>query len=97
MRVRWVSPRPSPELPIVGQAIVATWWPGRYYFVSTIQLDLSAPIRRLTEITSKSVRTDAFVTNVYRCDKHGWCGDKPFLFERTYETLREAEAGTPMP
>jgi hypothetical protein len=93
MRARWVSPRPKPELPIVGQAIVATWWPGRYHFVSTIQLDPTDPLRRLTEKISGHQQTEAFVTNVYRCNKDGWWGDNSPLYERTYETLEEAKGG----
>lgn len=92
MRARWVSPRPAPDLPIVGQAIVASWWPGRYYSVLTFQLDPTSRLRRLTEQISGFPQTEAFVTNVCRCNKYGlWVEDSP-LYERTYETLEEAKA-----
>ncbi len=54
-----VSRRPSPELPIVGQAIVSVGWlPVKFYFVSTIQFD--GPNQR-----------KLYSTNVYKCDRNG--------------------------
>jgi hypothetical protein len=78
MRARWVLHSPSPEIPIVGQARVATWWPGRYYFVSTIQLDSSSPLHRLSESIKQGVPydeatlgPDRYVTQVFRCTRDG--------------------------
>ncbi len=38
----------SPEPPIVQQTIIACWLPCKYYFVSTIQIDTSSPLLKLT-------------------------------------------------
>ena len=35
MRVIWVNP--SPDSRIIGQAQIASFWPGLFYFVSTVQ------------------------------------------------------------
>jgi hypothetical protein len=42
MRARWVFNELTPELPGVGMTTVASWWPGKYWLVSTIQLDESS-------------------------------------------------------
>jgi hypothetical protein len=93
MRARWVLREPESELPTVGYAIVAKWWPGIYYLVSTIQLDLSDPVRRLAETISGMPSTDAFLTNIYRCNGDGFIGNNPPMYRRTYQTLEEAKAG----
>lgn len=103
MHARWVLEHPSPELPTVGQAIGASWWPGRYYWVSTVQLDPSNPLMQLVA-KSKSIMTgepmvpasEKFVTNVYRCDREGWVPEKEYgqpLYERMYENLGAAKHG----
>ena len=42
MRARWVFHELTPELPGVGMATVASWWPGKCWLVSTVQLDESS-------------------------------------------------------
>ena len=101
MRARWVCPNPSPELPIVGQAIVAYWWPGKYYIVSTIQLDSSSPLSRLTRSLETGVAyeevtpgPDVYVTQVFKCDKNGWTKSiDNLLYEREYPDLTQAISG----
>jgi hypothetical protein len=93
MRARWVSPRPAPELPIVGQAIVATWLPGRYYFVSTIQLDLTDPIRRFDRKNLGAAANRGFPYERLSVQQGWMWADNSPLYERRYETLEEAEAG----
>lgn len=106
MRARWVKRHPSPDLPIVAQAWVASLWPWRFYFVSTIQLqeDSSNPLGKLTRRV-RSLKTgvsynevppepDKFFTHIYRCDKYLLVKslDDP-LFEREYSNLSEAQIG----
>jgi hypothetical protein len=101
MRARWVLHNPSPEIPIIGQARVATWWPGRYYFVSTIQLDSSSPLHRLTEsirqgvpYAEASLGPNTYVTQVFKCTKDGIVRSfKEPLYEREYSDLSAARAG----
>lgn len=42
MRARWIFNDLEPELPGVAQTTVASWWPGKYWLVSTIQLEESS-------------------------------------------------------
>jgi hypothetical protein len=42
MKARWVFNDLIPELPGVGMATVASWYPGKYWLVSTVQLDESS-------------------------------------------------------
>lgn len=42
MRARWIFHDLEPELPGVGMATVASWRPGTYWLVSTVQLDESS-------------------------------------------------------
>lgn len=101
MRARWVHHYPSPKSPVLGQALVASFLPGKYYLVSTIQLDSSSPLSRLTRSIDKGIayqdvapEPDGFVTGVFRCDKMGWAKslDNP-LYEREYSDLSQAECG----
>ena len=101
MRARWVSRNPSPKLPIVGQAHVSSWWPRRYYFVSTIQLDSSSPMSKLIRSIELGVDSndvppgpDEFITQVFKCNKDMIVRsfDDP-LFEKMYATLSEARIG----
>jgi hypothetical protein len=101
MNARWVSHTPSPNLPLVAQTIIAKWWPGRYYLVSTIKLDPSSLLSRLTRSlqTSELLENvapgpDSFISQVFKCDKHGQprSFDKP-LYEKEYPTESEAKTG----
>jgi hypothetical protein len=99
MRARWVSEEANPELPAIGTAIVASWWPKRYYWVSTIQLDSASPLRRLTEAiktreTYEQVKLpDGYLTSVYRCKTSlGIIFGEP-LYQREYPTISEARNG----
>lgn len=99
MKARWVSRNPAAEPPIVGQAIIAEWWPRSYFCVSTIQMDRDSLLGKLT----RSLRTgrysddplpEEFVTQVFKCDGHGVVKsfDDP-LYERTYKDLPTAKTG----
>jgi hypothetical protein len=105
MRCRWVKRNLSVQLPLVGQSIVAMWWPGRYYWVSTIQLDRDSPLAKLTQSLKEGTHSDAppptFVTQVFKCDAHGFVkslwdlslGDPEPLYEQTYDDLAAAKLG----
>jgi len=100
MKARWVSEQPHPEPETIGRAIVASWWPMTYYWVSTIRLDTNSPMFRLAEAirSNKELKdvqrsaAEAYVTNVYRCTRHGALrGDA--VYERDYATLAAAQEG----
>jgi len=101
MRARWVLHDESAKLPTVGRTIVAAWLPTRYYLVSTIQIDPSSPLMRLTRSIETGERyeevgrgPEVFVTQVFKCDKHGWVKDfdNP-LHEREYPDMALAKVG----
>jgi hypothetical protein len=82
-------------------AIVATWWPGRYYKVSTVQLDSSSPIAQLAQSMEQKVPfekvvpgPDKYITQVFRCTADGIVRSffEP-LFERQYSCISSARAG----
>jgi len=95
MRRRWISENPSPPLGCVGQAIVADWLPWRYHLVSTIQVGSSdSPLARLTEAISEKPQSELYVTQIFRCDKHGFVRDVGTVFyEREYSSRSEARNG----
>jgi hypothetical protein len=100
MRARWVSRKPSPELPIV-----AHLWPWKYYFVSTVQIDQShpsSPIARGLETGEvfKKSHEDVmpglgyFVTQIFKCDRNGIPKSMDYAFyERKYSDLTQAKLG----
>lgn len=102
MRARWAQNHyESPKLPIVQQTLIASWFPWKYYFVSTIQLDTSSPLSKLTrsiekKISYKDVPVEiiGYVTQIFRCDNNGVVTsfDKP-IFEREYSDLSKAIDG----
>jgi len=101
MRARRVLHVGSSRVGLVGQTIVAHWWPGKYYFVSTIQIDSSSASSRLTRSLKTGVdymdvkpEPDVFVTNIFKCDKNGRVkpGDSP-LYEQEYSDLNQAKLG----
>jgi hypothetical protein len=101
MRARWTEDINWDRPPIVGQTIVASFWPGLYYLVATIELDSSSPMSRLTQSLSTGDAYDdvvpepnGFMTDVVRCDKMGFTEsfENP-LYEREYSDLDQAKLG----
>ena len=99
MCARWAQNHwESPELPIVQQTLIANWLPWIYYFVSTIQLDTTSPLAKLSRSLEKNTNYKdvpleiiGYVTQVFRCDKNGipTSFDKT-LFERESSDLSKA-------
>jgi hypothetical protein len=101
MKARWVSDNPSPDESTIGQTIVASWFPGRFHLVTTIILDGKSPLARLTHSINtgqpfKEIEAapERFVTQIFRCDQHGFVRDvfHP-VYEREHATREEAKAG----
>jgi hypothetical protein len=98
MRARWVSEQPRPEPETIGRAIIASWWPMTYHWLSTIRLDADSPtllveaIRLNRRYEDVQLPTEMYVTNVYRCNRIGVIRGNP-LYERQYENLVEAQQG----
>lgn len=98
VRTRWIQNAPEVNPPTLARTVIASWFPGRYYLVSTIHCDGSSPLERLTQ----SLKTGAsfnetlrgqqiFVSEVFRCDKEGV--PKKRLLDRSYQDSEEALAG----
>jgi hypothetical protein len=101
MHTRWINHTSSPELPVVGRTVIATYWPGRYFLVLTTQVDSATPLRIFLRSVALKVaienvphERDIFVTQIYNCNKQGShkAAEKP-LFEREYFTFLEALNG----
>lgn len=85
--------------------MVASWWPWRYWAVSTFQTDNTSPLAKLTQSIKAGKVYDQvvpepnnFATTITRCDKNGWnfsdsLRDKSPVFVREYKNRAEAEAG----
>jgi len=100
MRARWVREEPASKSHI-GFAVVARWFPGKYYLVSTVCSDGTSPLASLTRSIETGIPFDeiasgprAFVTNIFDCDHDGFAQqiDKP-LYERVYSILEDARIG----
>lgn len=92
---------------MVGQAWVASFWPWKYYYVSTVQLHLDDPSEPLSQLARMArgmklgvsynevpPMPDKFITHVHKGDRNQWVKsfDDP-LFEREYSNLSEARIG----
>jgi len=103
VKARWVSEDPAPNLPGIGRAVVASWIPGRFHLISTIESDGRSLEARFTEALQSGKNLEEvergrqfFKTQIVRCDKHG--DHKPDawftpLYEREYQTREEARRG----
>lgn len=101
MRARWVLHNPSPELPLVGYTIVASFLPWRFHLVMTFKQNLSHPLSKLTKSFELGVAdndappcTDLFMTTLFRCNRDGLSKslENP-LFEQEYSDLSQAQKG----
>ncbi len=79
MKARWINHTSSPELPIVGRTVIATFWPGRYYLVLTTQVDSSTPLRVFLRSVALQVpyenvphERDIYVTQIFNCKQAGF-------------------------
>jgi hypothetical protein len=101
MKARWINHTSSPEPPVVGRTVIATYWPGRYYLVLTTQVDSATPLRMFLRSVALNVpvenvphERDIFETRIFSCDKKGShkTAEKP-LYEREYRTFLDALNG----
>jgi hypothetical protein len=97
MKARWISENPEPPGGI-GCAVVASWIPGRFHKISTIEFDGSSAMEKLTESLQLGKKTERgkrfFKTQIAKCDKHGFVGNwESPVYEREYETLEGAKEG----
>jgi hypothetical protein len=101
MRTRWINHTSSPDLPLVGRAVIATYWPGRYYLVLTTQVDSATPLRIFLRSVALKVafenvphERDIFMTQIFKCNKQGShkATEKP-LYEGEYSTYLDALNG----
>ena len=99
MRPRWISERPCSH-PVLFATVLATWWPGRYLRVSTVETDLQwrEKMVRLAEGTAVPPPPQ-FLTQVFSCRGAltGYTASVKSLqnplYEREYAERSEAEQG----
>jgi hypothetical protein len=75
MRARWILEDPSPETAIA-QTTIARWWPGIYYYVGTVKIELHPEDWQLinslqTGVDDPTPGADVFVTQAFRCNYLG--------------------------
>jgi hypothetical protein len=101
MRARWVFHNPELIGNVIGQSVVASWWPGRFHLISTIAMDGTSAGERLSESLKtgrpfQDVKAGQvkFLTQIFRCNKDWIVRDfsKP-LYEQRYVSRDEAAAG----
>ena len=72
MKPRWVYDIPTPNDPVLSATIIAKWWFGRYFLVSTISL---ASLYDGKWPHEPGEEEPPYATQVFRCDKHGIVSD----------------------
>jgi len=95
MRALWAQNyHDQPKLPIVQQTLIKSWFPWKYYFVSTVQFGLLYDMNSIIGEKDNQNEVKGYVTQMFRCDKHGIVRsfNKP-LFEREYSDLPKAING----
>jgi hypothetical protein len=103
VKARWVSEDPAPVLPGVGRAIVASWIPGRFHQITTLQISGQSRLARLTEAIASARKLDGvkqgnpfYTTQIIKCSKDGISQEDDYMnpvYEKDYETLDEAKNG----
>jgi len=99
MRCRWISERPCSH-PVVFATVVASWWPGRFYRISTVETDLQwrEKMLRLAKETG-AAPPPHFLTQVFYCRgaSTGYTAATESLrnplYEREYAERSEAQHG----
>jgi hypothetical protein len=67
MRARWVSERVCSP-PVLFATVVASWWPGRFFRVSTVQTDIQWREKMIKMSEGKGTQAPPnFLTQVFRC------------------------------
>ncbi|MGD1019942.1 MAG: hypothetical protein ABSA12_11570 [Verrucomicrobiia bacterium] len=99
MRARWVSERPFAP-PVLAATVVASWWPGRYLRVSTVETDVQWRDKMLRLSAGTGAQPPPLcVTQVFVC--RGVLASytasvkslRHPLYEREYADKSEAEKG----
>ena len=98
MQARWVSER-AHSPPVLAATVVASWWPGRYFRVSTVETDLKWRDKMLKLSGEKGTPPPRCVTQVFSC-RGVWAGYTAStrslrnpLYEREYAERSDAEEG----
>jgi hypothetical protein len=98
MKARWISEDPSPNLPVVGRAMVAGFWPWKYYMVTTFKEDYDSPAAildaRLRKIANEELNVPCYITWISPCRRDFTMKDGTLpIFEAKHSTLEEAKFG----
>ena len=98
MRARWVSERICSP-PVLFATVVASWWPGKFYRVSTVQTDIQWRGKMIRLSEGKGTPPPNYLTQVFRCRGvlTGYTATvkslRNPLYEREYVEQNDAEKG----
>jgi hypothetical protein len=99
MRARWVSERVCSP-PVLFATVVASWWPGRFFRVSTVQTDIQWRDKMIKMAEGKGTEAPPnFLTQVFSCGGAlaSYTASTNSLrhprYEREYAEKSEAEKG----
>ncbi|HVM61239.1 MAG TPA: hypothetical protein VMV72_10265 [Verrucomicrobiae bacterium] len=98
MRARWVSERVCSP-PVLFATVVASWWPGKFLRVSTVQTDIQWREKMIRMAEGKGTPPPNFLTQVFRCRgalnsyTAGLGSLRNPLYEREYMEQSDAENG----
>jgi hypothetical protein len=98
MQARWVSDRPCSP-PVLLATVVASWWPGRYFRVSTVETDVQWRDKMLKLSGETGTPPPRYLTQVFSCGgvPTGYTASikslRNPLYEREYAERPEAEKG----
>ena len=94
MRARWVDNATFVQPPTVASTVVARWI-NSYFLVSTIGVCLAGsdtPLSAFRRQTNPDAR-DSWVTQVFKCNKYGFCHPDTPLYSREYSDEEAAKHG----
>ena len=99
MKIRWILSDPSPDPPIIASTVIASWWLGRYYLVTTTMSDGTQSWAQLVQHYRLGVKLDdtgrlKFSTQVFKSNKDGSIGrNTDPLSEAVHDSLSNAILG----
>ena|SRR3990172_5491287 len=83
MSARSIQHLPAPKFPVLATTIIAKWWPGRYYWVSTIclsaasdspEMRLARGLGTLSSSREATLIKDRYFTQGDMTKSCGWLG-----------------------
>lgn len=97
---RWIQNIAANDPVVVGDTIIAGWWPFTFYRVMTWEVraasateGILALTRKLQEMDNPGTVRDYFITTVQKTDRDGFAKSEDPQFETTYSNKTAAHEG----